>query len=473
MPLHSDLLEFSFPFPFVSNTKKTPVPIIALTEKNYATLSNKGDLSLLKAQGFKASAGQVIPLFSAQGGLKKIYVGISTPMGLYDLSAVAQKMKEIHAQAVFELSNIQEEDLETACIAWGLACHAQDRYKSKKDEKALPTLLFPQSVNKDKIKAYIRSICLIRDMINTPANDLGPQELADAAQTLAKDHGATIDIIDNQKTLAQEFPLVYTVGKASDRPPCLIDVRWGEENNPKITLVGKGVIFDTGGLNIKPTPYMKNMKKDMGGAAHVLGLANLIMSMHLPVRLRVIIPAVENSISGPAFRPGDIITSRKGLTIENTNTDAEGRLVLADGLTLASEEDTDLIIDCATLTGSARAALGPDVPPIFSNNTGIAQDLQDISFECQDHLWAMPLLSQYNKTIESPIADLVNSAGAPGDLIYSALFLQKFLNGTPDWIHVDMYAWNDKSKAGRPSGGSDTGVRALYAYLEKRFSSQN
>ncbi|MGB1077723.1 MAG: leucyl aminopeptidase family protein, partial [Bdellovibrionales bacterium] len=324
--------------------------------------------------------------------------------------------------------------------------------------------------NKKRVEAHIKSICLVRDMINTPANDLGPKELASCVQNIAKEHKAKVKVIDNQKTLEKDFPLVFTVGKASDRAPRLIDMTWGKEKDPKITLVGKGVIYDTGGLNLKPGQYMKNMKKDMGGAAHVLGIANIIMAMKLPVRLRLIIPAVENSISGPAFRPGDILKSRKGLTVENTNTDAEGRLILADALTLASEEDTEIIIDCATLTGSARAALGPDVPPFFSTNPTVAKELQALSFVEQDNLWFMPLLEQYNKTIESSIADIVNSAGSPGDLIYSALFLKKFLNRTPDWVHVDMYAWCDNPNPGRPSAGSDTGLRALYSYLEKRFS---
>ena len=208
----------------------------------------------------------------------------------------------------------------------------------------------------------------------------------------------------------------------------------------------------------------------MGGAAHVLGLANIIMAMKLPIRLRVIIPAVENAISGPAFRPGDILNSRKGLTVENTNTDAEGRLILADALTLATEEKTDLIIDCATLTGSARAAMGPDVPAFFSTSEKVGKDIQAQSFKSDDPLWQMPLLERYNKFIESPIADLVNSASVPGDLIYSALFLKKFLNGTPDWVHLDMNAWNDRPIPGRPAGGADSSVRSLYAYLEKRFS---
>jgi leucyl aminopeptidase len=463
-------IEFVYPFPFVTSTKKDTVPVIVLTVTAFKGLKNKNDKALLEANGFIGNAGQVVPVFSPQGTLKKVYAGIATPMGLYDISSVADKLKAIvKTKLVFELSGVKKSDQETACIAWALACHAKDRYKSTKSKDILPTLLLPQDAHKGRIEAHVKSICLVRDLINTPANDLGPEELATTAQTLAKKHKAKIKITENQKTLEKEFPLVFTVGKASDRHPRMIDMTWGKSKDPRVTLVGKGVIYDTGGLNLKPGAYMKNMKKDMGGAAHVLGLANLVMSMNLPIRLRVIIPAVENSISGPAFRPGDILNSRKGLTIENTNTDAEGRLILADALALATEEDTNLIIDCATLTGSARAAMGPDVPAFFSTSNKVANDIRDISFKVDDPLWPMPLLDRYNKFIESPIADLTNSVGVPGDLIYSALFLKKFLNSDPDWVHIDMNAWNDRPISGRPAGGSDNAIRSLYAYLEKRF----
>ncbi len=466
----SNRIDFNYKNTFVKSTKSETIKVIAIGEAEFKKLKNKTDKVALEANGFKPTAGNTLAIFTNSGELTKIYVGITSPMGLYDISYATEKAKIVaKPKTVFEISGLSGVDLETASIAWGLACQPKDKYKSEKSKVTPPTLLLSSDVNGARVKSYIKSISLVRDMINAPANDLGPEELASAVSDIAKDHKAKVKVITNQKTLEKDFPLVHVVGKASDRAPRLVDLNWGKSKHPKITLVGKGVIYDTGGLNLKPGQYMKHMKKDMGGAAHVLALANLIMSAKLPVCLRVIIPAVENSISGPAFRPGDILRSRKGLTVENTNTDAEGRLILADSLTLASEKKTDVIIDCATLTGSARAALGPDVPPFFTNNPAIAKEIQAVSFIEQDHLWFMPLLDLYKKTIESPIADLVNSAGAPGDLIYSALFLEQFLNGHPDWVHVDMYAWNDKGQPGRPSGGSDTGLRSLFSYLEKRF----
>lgn len=470
-------LDFTFPDIFVTNTEKTIIPVVVCTSQNFKNLKAKSDKTLLDAQKFSGASGQVIPIFSSQGTLKKIYVGASAPMGLYDMSHAADKAKSLSQDidVCFELTNIDDDEIETACVAWGLACHAKDRYKSEKSKDKNPLLLLPKKADEARIKTLLQSICLVRDLINTPANDLGPQELGHAVLEVAKQHKAKVRVIDNQKTLEKNFPLVHTVGKASDRTPRLIDLTWGHANHPKLTLVGKGVIYDTGGLNLKPGGPMKNMKKDMGGAAHVLGLANLVMAMRLPVRLRVIIPAVENSVSGPAFRPGDILNSRKGVTVENTNTDAEGRLILADALCLATEEDTDLIIDCATLTGSARAAMGPDVPAFFSTDDQIAQDIKTTSFEGQDPLWPMPLIQHYNKFIESSIADIVNSVGVPGDLIFSALFLKTFLNdkedgSTPNWVHIDMNAWNDRGVSGRPSGGADCGMRALFKYLEKRYT---
>jgi len=313
-------------------------------------------------------------------------------------------------------------------------------------------------------------------LINIPANDMGPDEMEAAAKYIAEKGNATFKVIKGAK-LEKEFPLVHTVGKASPRSPRLIEFTWqrsgGKADAPKLTIVGKGVVFDTGGLDIKPSQYMRLMKKDMGGGAHALALAKMVMDLKLPVNLRVLVPCVENAVGGASFRPGDIITSRKGLTVENTNTDAEGRLILADALTYASEENPDLIIDFATLTGSARAALGPDIPAMFSNSDKVAQSLQSFSMKEDDPLWQMPLWAAYNKTIEPSDADLHNSASVPGDLIYSALFLQRFLVETkkkaPDWIHLDLFAWDSSGRPGRAQGGTDMGLRALYNYLEERY----
>jgi leucyl aminopeptidase len=315
----------------------------------------------------------------------------------------------------------------------------------------------------------VESVNGLRDLVNTPANDMGPEEIEAAVKVLAKEHEASVKVIKDQKILEKDFPLIFTVGKASPRLPRLIDMSWGNAKHPKVTLVGKGVAFDTGGLDLKPSAYMALMKKDMGGAAHVIALAKLIMDHKLPVRLRLLIPAVENSVAGEAFRPGDIIKSRKGPFVENTNTDAEGRLILADALTYASEGKPELIIDFATLTGSARAGLGPDIPAMFSNNDTIAGRLQALSEETEDPVWRMPLWQPYRAHIENATGDLLNSAGIPGDGIYSALFLETFVDEKTDWVHLDCFSWEQTGRAGRPKGAADTGLRTVFAYLQGRY----
>lgn len=312
-------------------------------------------------EGFTGKPGQF--LLTSDG--KNILAGVNVPLDLYDFAVIADKIasrfsKEALKNTSFTIEGLSgPEDINAACTGWALSAYRFERYK--KADYTAPVLFWPKGADKKRVQAMTESICLIRNLINTPANDLTPAELEEAARALAEKHKATLHVTKG-KALETGYPLIHTVGKASETPPRLIELRWGNSKNPKICLVGKGVSFDTGGLNIKPTQYMALMKKDMGGAAHVLGLAHLIMSLGLPVNLHVFVPAVENSISGNAFRPGDVIKSRKGHTVENTNTDAEGRLILADALTAACEEKPDLVIDCATLTGSARAALGQEIP---------------------------------------------------------------------------------------------------------------
>ena len=346
-------------------------------------------------------------------------------------------------------------------MGWGIACYQFDSYKKSKQQ---PILLLPEDVDSVRTRSVVESVYLLKHMINTPANDLSPADLEAVAASLGE-IGVT-----SGKTLEKEFPLIHMVGKAAEEEPRLIDLQWGKKSHPKVTIIGKGVTFDTGGLNIKPTQYMAHMKKDMGGAAHALALGKMVIDLKLPVRLRVLIPAVENSISDEAFRPGDIVKSRSGLTVENTNTDAEGRLILADTLTYACEDKPDLLIDFATLTGSARAALGPDIPAAFAAQEKTGARLQKIAMNSEDPIWIMPLWKPYEKHIKSANADLHNSAGLPGDLIYSALFLKQFLKGNPDWIHLDCYAWEYTGKAGRPRGGADTGLLSMLAYLEDRYA---
>jgi leucyl aminopeptidase len=313
---------------------------------------------------------------------------------------------------------------------------------------------------------------IARDLINTPANDLGPEELAAAAITLFGTYGGSSRVIEGEALLAENFPMVHAVGRASSRAPRLVDAHWGDASDPKVTLVGKGVVFDTGGLDIKPSSAMTLMKKDMGGAANVLALAAMIMDAELPVRLRVIIPAVENAISGSAFRPGDVLASRKGISVEIGNTDAEGRLILADALALADEEAPDLLIDMATLTGAARVALGPDLPPFYTDDEGFAADLATHAEAVNDPLWRLPLWRPYESYLDSKIADInhINTSGAGfAGSVTAALFLARFVEKAATWAHFDIYGWNPADRPGRPAGGEAQAARALFALLQARY----
>ncbi len=457
---------------FLTQKRKTNIALDPVTAKDFPAWLKKQDRqvqSAVKESGFEAKPGQVFLLNVTTGKTKRAAVGVGKPAGFYDFSRIAQKLTQLLSgkivkEASFSISG--KGDHTAACIGWALACYQFDLYKES--SAPLPRLVMPAGTDKKRVMAMAEGICLIRDLVTTPANDLGPAELERAAKELAGNFEATVTVTGD-KVLKKDFPLIFAVGDSSPRRPRLIDLKWGNPKHPKVTIVGKGVCFDTGGLDIKSSQYMALMKKDMGGAAHALGLARLVMGTGLPVRLRVLIPAVENSVSGVAFRPGDVFNSRKGLRVENTNTDAEGRLILADALTYACEEKPNLVIDFCTLTGSARAALGADIPAMFSNSDKIAEELKTISVKADDPVWPMPLWQPYKKLIESSIADLVNSASVPGDLIYSALFLESFLLHGTDWIHLDIFSWENSGKPGRPKGGADTGMRAVFALLEKRY----
>jgi leucyl aminopeptidase len=358
-------------------------------------------------------------------------------------------------------------DARLATLAFALGAYQFTRYR-KADVRSV-RLVLPDGVDGDDLTGIVEGVTLARDLINTPSNDLGPAELEDAARALAKQHGAGVQVTSGNE-LAKNFPLVYAVGAGSPRAPRLIDLTWGKDSDPKITLVGKGVCFDTGGLDIKTDAGMLNMKKDMGGAATALALAHMIMSRGLKVRLRVIIPAVENSISGTSFRPRDIYKSRKGLTVEIGNTDAEGRLVLADALTLADEDNPALIADFATLTGAARVALGPEVPPFFTDDDALAAELSSACAAENDPLWRLPLWRPYDQMLDSKVADLNNvSAGGQGGAITAALFLRRFV-AAKSWLHLDIFAWTASAKPGRPEGAECQSARALYAMLAARYS---
>lgn len=355
-----------------------------------------------------------------------------------------------------------------AALGWGLGSYQFSRYR--KNVRTPATLVIAASEGVARAEKTIAASCLIRDLVNTPTEDMGPQQLADIAQSLAKEFGGAFREWVGDELLANNFPAIHAVGRASHRPPRLIELTWGDEEHPRIAIVGKGVCFDTGGLNIKGADGMRQMKKDMGGGAHALGLARMIMAMKLPVRLQMLVPAVENAISGNAYRPGEIVATRNGLAIEIGNTDAEGRVVLSDALTLAAESKPDLIIDFATLTGAARVALGPELPATFVNDDALFDVLNQASAATRDPLWRMPLWQNYNDMIKSRIGDIVNTGGPQAGAVTAALFLEHFVPREQKWIHIDLFAWTPKPSPGRPEGGEAQTLRATFAMLEKKYA---
>ena len=358
-----------------------------------------------------------------------------------------------------------------ATLGWLLAQHKFDRYKKVEKPVGPRVLLTSQPAGIDSVVREAAAVALVRDMVDTPAADMGPPQIEAAAARIAKAHDAVLTVTKGHD-LETGYPLIHAVGMAADRDfaPRLIEIEWGNPENPRVAIVGKGVCFDSGGLDIKPSSGMRLMKKDMGGAAHALALADLIMAARLPVRLHLLIPAVENAISGNAFRPGDVLTSRKGLTVEIANTDAEGRLVLADALTKAEEDDPVLIVDFATLTGAARVALGPDLPATFTNDDALADAAIAAGLARGDPLWRLPLHAGYDDMLKSDIADLNNSPdGGFAGSVTAALFLQKFVPAGIPWIHLDTFAWRPAAKPGRPKGGEALGLRALWHMLQDRF----
>jgi leucyl aminopeptidase len=359
-------------------------------------------------------------------------------------------------------------DSRLAALAFALGSYRFTRYR-KPDDKELK-LELPGNVDGQDLTRIVEAVCLARDLTNTPANDMGPPELEEAARALANRHGASMRSVVGNDLTTENFPLIHAVGRASARAPRLIDITWGDPNDPKITLIGKGVCFDTGGLDIKAESGMLNMKKDMGGAASMLALAHMLMDRRINIRLRVLIPAVENSISGTAFRPRDVYRSRKGLTVEIGNTDAEGRLILADAIALADEDKPELIADLATLTGAARVALGTEVPPFYTDDDELASALARCATDEIDPLWRMPLWYPYGQLLDSKVADINNvSSVSFGGSITAALFLRRFVTQAKAWLHCDIYAWNQTTRPGRPEGAECQAARALYALLVSRY----
>lgn len=364
----------------------------------------------------------------------------------------------------------EPEHQQAICFSWLIGAYQFSPYKTDKIEKALPSLAVNEQTLVDNATKYAEATALVRDLVNTPAADMMPINLGETAQVLSDTFGGQLSQIIGDDLLKQNYPTIHAVGRASINQPRLIDLTWGDKNHPQVTLVGKGVCFDSGGLDLKPAAGMRNMKKDMGGSAHVLGLAHLIMSHNLPIHLRVLIPAVENAVSNNAMRPGDVITTRKGLTVEIDNTDAEGRLVLCDALAEADNDKPELIIDFATLTGAMRVALGTELPGFFSTNDDVAAGITQAGSKISDPVWRMPLYQPYTDLFKSTIADMTNcSAGPFGGAITAALYLEKFISKETDWVHFDVMAFNVRALSGRPLGGEAFGIRAVFDYLQLRY----
>ena len=456
-------------------TSDTATPITFATRSTWDAV--KASLPAAARQfaednGFAAKPGQYLALPGPEGRLAQVLFGLDEPDAAGRDPFRAGSLPGLLPAGTYRFAN-DPHDPRLAALAFALGSYRFGRYRKtdqSRTDQSKARLVPPQGVTIDDLTRISDAVALARDLVNTPANDMGPDELEAAARELATRFGASFGSIVGDDLLTQNFPLIHAVGRASPRAPRLIDLTWGDAARPKVTLVGKGVCFDTGGLDLKPSSGMLIMKKDMGGAANVLALAQMVMAAKLKVRLRVLIPAVENAVAGNAFRPLDVFASRKGPTVEIGNTDAEGRLVLADALALACEDKPDLLIDLGTLTGAARVALGPDLPPYYTNDEALAADVARCAAQENDPLWRMPLWPAYDKWLDSKVADINNapSNGFAGS-ITCALFLQRFVDAATRWLHVDIYAWTPTAKPGRPEGGECQAARAIFRLLGERY----
>ncbi|WP_204113031.1 leucyl aminopeptidase family protein [Shimia biformata] len=450
---------------FAASSEKA-IPLHVFDEAGFqAWLNNQPDTvrSWVDASGFTPAIGKTCLLPDETGGIRAAIAGFGTDAtrrrGRFHLAAAAKSLPP----GIYELAtDLPNGELATECLGWLLSQYRFTRYAGSNTASA--QLAAPKGIDTTRIETIARAEALTRDLINTPAADMGPDALEAACHDLAREFGAEIAVTKGDDLLTQNLPMIHAVGRAAEQAPRVIDMSWGT-SGPTLVLVGKGVCFDTGGLNLKPGASMGLMKKDMGGAATVLGLAQMIMALNLPLRLRVLVPAVENAVAGNAFRPGDILTSRKGLTVEINNTDAEGRLVLADALTLATEANHDLVISMATLTGAARVAVGPDLSPFYADD-GFAEALASAARKVSDPVWRMPFWDPYEKMIEPGIADLDNApSGGFAGSITAALFLRRFVTDESRYAHFDIYGWQPNPAPARPKGGVSMGARAILEAL--------
>jgi leucyl aminopeptidase len=456
---------------FATAPAASAIPITFTTKSNWeAVRARLGEESrqFALANGFAAKPGACLALPAADGTIAHVLFGLEDDASKFRDPFRPGQLPGLLPAGVYRFAN-EPHDTRLATLAFALGSYRFNRYR--KIDAPEVRLVAPDGVDVSAISRTAAAATLARDLINTPSNDMGPEQLALAAQHLATRFGASFDCIVGNDLTRQNFPLIHAVGMASSRAPRLIDLSWGDPAHPKVTLVGKGVCFDTGGLDLKPSAGMLIMKKDMGGAANVLALAQMVMDAGLKLRLRVLIPAVENALAGNAFRPLDVFTSRKGITVEIGNTDAEGRLVLADALTLACEDKPDLLIDMGTLTGAARVALGPDLPPFYTDDETLAVDLARCARKENDPLWRLPLWPAYDAWLDSKIADVNNApSGTFAGSITCALFLQRFVDDAKSWLHLDIYGWTPSAKPARPEGGECQAARAVFALLGERYA---
>jgi len=445
------------------------VPVVAVSKSGLAAWREKApqrERDWVMATGFTGEAGKLALVPDKEGRLGRVLVGVADgEPAIWAFAGLSDALPE----GSYRVEVPPESDASRIALGWALGTYAFTRYREKKTSGA--RLVWPEAADRGLVERLAGGVFLARDLINTPASDMGPAELADAALAVAKKAGAKHKVIKGDALLEENYPTIHAVGRASTRPPRLVDIRWGDKAAPKVTLVGKGVCFDSGGLDLKTASGMLGMKKDMGGAAIMLGLAQAIMDAELPVRLRVLLPCVENAVAGNAMRPRDIVKTRKGLTVEIGNTDAEGRLILCDALAEASTENPALLLDAATLTGAARVALGPELPALFCNDDGLAAALLAAGAGEDDPLWRMPLWLGYRRLLDSKVADLNNvSEGPQGGAITAALYLQEFVAPGIRWAHLDVMAWNNRARPGRPEGAEAQTLRALYAHITERFA---
>ncbi|AWN75546.1 TPA: M17 family metallopeptidase [Legionella anisa] len=440
-----------------------PVPLYLISQKQWEKLSSMLTTIernyFIQAQ-FNGKIGEYCLLYNADGLLEKAYVGTEDEN---------QALAMAHAALLLPANSYQLQGTcsQEAALFWGLA---QYRFEKYKKDRVTPRILIIEPQMFTDLIHLAQAHFLVRDLINQPASDMGPKEMADTVEQLAEEHHAQFEQCIGDELLHANYPAIHAVGRAAKSEPRLLSLTWGDETNPRVTLVGKGVCFDTGGLNLKSPYGMRIMKKDMGGAAHVIGLAQWIMKRNLPIRLHLLIPAVENAIGPNAFKPGDILIMRNGFTVEIDNTDAEGRLILADALVKACEEKPDLLIDFATLSSAARVSVGTEMSAFFANDESLAAEIIDASYKTADPVWRLPLFAPYEKFLQSTIADMINCSDYPyAGAIIAALFLQRYISKTTPWAHFDIMAWSEQSKPGKPEGGEAMGLRAIIEYLLRRY----